>query len=286
MIETKSGREIMRTMLTASNTLGQLQKQMDVISHNIANVDTTGYKKQSATFTDLLVQQFHNQPDDASEIGRLTSNGIRQGSGAKLAQIMSVMTQGSLQGTDRELDVAFTKEGQFFRISVGTETREVQYTRDGSFYLTPVSNDELMLVTSDGNLVLDEDDNPIVINGQAKEYKIDPNGRLIVSMDNGTEQSFNLGVSLVNNPQFLERKGNNLLGLPETVADINDGEIVTNLTGPDRGQISMQQGVLEQSNVDLSKEMTDLIQVQRSYQFQARSINMADQMMGLINGIR
>jgi flagellar basal-body rod protein FlgG len=63
-------------------------------------------------------------------------------------------------------------------------------------------------------------------------------------------------------------------------------EIVMELTGQDRDQISIKQGALEQSNVDLSKEMTDLIQVQRSYQFQARSINMADQMMGLINGIR
>ena len=145
-----------------------------------------------------------------------------------------------------------------------------------------------MLVTSDGNPVLDENNNPIDINGQAKEYKIDPNGSMIVSMANGNEQSFNLGVSLVNKPQFLELKGNNLLGLPENVADLNVGrdEIVTNLNGPDRDQISMEQGALEQSNVDLSKEMTDLIQVQRSYQFQARSINMADQMMGLINGIR
>lgn len=278
-----------RTMLTATNTLSQLQKQMDVISHNIANVDTTGYKKQSATFTDLLVQQFQNQPDVASETGRLTPNGIRQGSGAKLAQIMTVMTQGGLKSTERELDAAFTKEGQVFRISVQTETgMDVQYTRDGSFYLTPVSNNELMLVTSNGNPILDENNDLIVINGQAKEYKIDPNGSMIVSMANGNMQSFNLGVSLVNKPQFLELKGNNLLGLPENIADLNVGidEIITELNGPDRDQISIEQGSLEQSNVDLSKEMTDLIQVQRSYQFQTRSINMADQMMGLINGIR
>jgi flagellar basal-body rod protein FlgG len=276
-------------MLTATNTLSQLQKQMDVISHNIANVDTTGYKKQSATFTDLLVQQFQNQPDVASETGRLTPNGIRQGSGAKLAQIMTVMTQGGLKSTERELDAAFTKEGQVFRISVQTETgMDVQYTRDGSFYLTPVSNNELMLVTSNGNPILDENNDLIVINGQAKEYKIDPNGSMIVSMANGNMQSFNLGVSLVNKPQFLELKGNNLLGLPENIADLNVGidEIITELNGPDRDQISIEQGSLEQSNVDLSKEMTDLIQVQRSYQFQTRSINMADQMMGLINGIR
>jgi flagellar basal-body rod protein FlgG len=278
-----------RTMLTATNTLSQLQKQMDVISHNIANVDTTGYKKQSATFTDLLVQQFQNQPDVASEIGRLTPNGIRQGSGAKLAHIMTVMTQGGLKSTERKLDTAFTKEGQFFRISVQTETgMDVQYTRDGSFYLTPVSTNEMMLVTSDGNPVLDENNDLIVINGQAKEYKIDPNGSMIVSMANGNMQSFNLGVSLVNKPQFLELKGNNLLGLPKNIADLNVGidEIVMELNGPDRDQISIEQGSLEQSNVDLSKEMTDLIQVQRSYQFQTRSINMADQMMGLINGIR
>jgi len=278
-----------RTYITATNTLSQLQKQMDVISNNIANVDTTGYKKRTASFTDLLVQEFQNQGDPANEVGRLTPNGIRQGSGAKLSQVQMVITQGSLKNTDRALDTAFTKEGQFYRVLVQNENgSDIQYTRDGAFYLSPTGENEMLLVNSNGNQILDENDNPIIINGQAKEYQINENGSLLVYMNNGGQQSFNLGVTRVDKPQFLEQKGNNLLGLPANMAELNvtREDILTDLTGIDRNQISIKQGALEQSNVDLSKEMTDLIQVQRSYQFQARSINLADQMMGLVNGIR
>lgn len=273
-------------MITATNTLGQLQKQMDVISHNIANVDTNGYKARTTTFTDLLTQQFQNQPNDAEEVVRLTPNGIRQGVGARLSQIGMVMTQGSLDNTGRALDIALTKEGQFFRVSLQNETgNEIVYTRDGAFYFTPTAENEVMLVTNNGHPVLDENDQLIIINGQAKEYKIEDTGRMIVTMENGEQQNIQLGITSVEKPQFLALKGNNLLGLPENFADLDIGieEILTDL-GPD--QISLKQGALEQSNVDLSKEMTDLIQTQRSYQFQARSINLADQMMGLINGIR
>ena len=107
-------------------------------------------------------------------------------------------------------------------------------------------------------------------------------------MYDGTSQEVNLGVVLVKKPQFLEQKGGNLLGLP---ADLNglgvtEADILTELTGPLRNQVSIQQGVLEQSNVDMSKEMTDLINVQRGYQFHAKTITLADQMLGLVNGIR
>jgi flagellar basal-body rod protein FlgG len=279
------GESMNRTMLTATNTLTQLQKQMDVIGHNMANVDTTGFKRREATFTDLLVQQMNNQGNVANEIGRLTPNGIRQGSGAKLGQIQMVLTQGSLKTTNRDLDTAFTKEGLFYRVRVQNQdgSYDTQYTRDGAFYLSPLSATENMLVTSDGHPVLNDNDEPITINGQAKGYQITESGALIVPMENGGKQTHNLGVTLVNKPQFLEQKGNNRLGLPENVVGEN---ILTDLNGALRNQISIQQGTLEQSNVELSKEMTDLINVQRSYQFQSRSINLADQMMGLINGIR
>jgi flagellar basal-body rod protein FlgG len=274
-----------RTMLTATNTLNQLQNKMDVISHNIANVDSTGFKRKQATFTDLMVQQFQNQSDPQSEVGRLTPNGIRQGTGARLAQISSVGSLGSIKTTDRQLDMALTKEGQMFRVLVqGENGSEVQYTRDGAFYLTPVSETENMLVTSAGYPVLDENNDTILISAEANEFQLQGNGNLVV---NGGA-SIPLGVSFVNHPQFLVQTGANLLGLPDNLADlnVNEADVITNLIGPARNEISMRQGALEQSNVDLSKEMTDLIEVQRSYQFQTRSISIADQMMGLVNGIR
>ncbi|WP_338473287.1 flagellar hook-basal body protein [Niallia sp. XMNu-256] len=273
-------------MITAPNTLSQLQKQMDVIGHNVANVRTNGYKARTTTFTDLLFQQFETGSEAAREVGRLSPNGVRQGVGAKVAQAQVVMTQGSLENTGRALDLALTKEGQFFRVSVQHEAgREIQYTRDGAFYLTTTSENEVMMVTSSGHPILDENNELIVINGQAKEYRVDESGTINVHLENDDQQVFQLGVSQVEKPQFLELKGNNLLGVPTNMGELNVGieEIVTDLTDD---QVSLKQGALEKSNVDAAKEMTDLIGAQRLYQFQARSINMADQMMGLINGIR
>ncbi|KON86156.1 flagellar basal body rod protein FlgG [Sporosarcina globispora] len=273
-----------RTMITATNTLAQLQKQMDIVSHNVANMDTAGYKRREANFTDLLFQQFNNQRNLNAEEVRLTPAGIRQGVGAKLAQSQIVLQQGALKATERPLDLAFTKEGQYFRVLEQTEDgAAMRYTRAGAFYLTPVSDNETMLVTGDGYPVLDENNNSIIINGQAKNFKVTETGSFLAEAANGAIQEFNLGVVLINKPQFLEQQGNNLLGLPDGAA----GEgIFTELNGALRGQIGMAQGSLEQSNVDMSKEMTDLINLQRAYQFQSRSVSMADQMMGLINGIR
>ncbi|MFE8701811.1 flagellar hook-basal body protein [Cytobacillus sp. FJAT-54145] len=278
-----------RTMITATNTLTQLQKQMDMISNNMANIDTNGFKRREATFTELLYQQFNNQPNVNDEANRLTPNGIRQGTGAKLAQAQLVMAQGSIKQTDRPLDTSFIQEGQLYKVVVQSENgNDILYTRDGAFHLSPLGENELLLVTGDGNPILDENDNPIVINGEPKDYSISENGQLTVTMSDGENQVYNLGVVQVNKPQFLEQKGNNLYGLPANFEGLNVPieDIFTELVGPLRDQIGIRQGALEQSNVDMSKEMTELINVQRSYQFQSRSITIADQMMGLVNGIR
>lgn len=273
-----------RTMITASNTLTQLQKQMDLFSNNMANVDTTGYKKQNGTFTDMLFQQFNNQKDETQEVNRLTPNGIRQGVGAKLAQTQLVMTQGSIQASDRVLDTALTKEGQLYRVLVQDGgTTEVRYTRDGAMYLSPVSDNENMLVTKEGHAILDENNNPILLNNNVKDYIFSSTGTLTVQFNNGGQETINLGISYANNPQSLEKTGDNLYRLSD-MADEN--EAIMDLNGARRSEIAMKQNALEQSNVDISKEMVNLIATQRSYQFQSRSISLADQMMGLVNGIR
>ncbi len=273
-----------RTMITATNTLAQLQKQMDIVSHNIANIDATGYKRREANFTDLLFQQYNNQKNMDFETERFTPPGIRQGVGAKVGQSQIVMKQGALKTTERPLDMALTKEGQYFRVlEQSNEESAVRFTRDGAFHLTPISENETMLVTGNGYPVLDENNNSIIIDGQAKNFRVTENGRFIAEGAYGAVQEFYLGVVQLNKPQFLEQKGENLLGLPDGV---EGEEIFTELNGALRGQIGMAQGALEQSNVEMSKEMTDLINLQRAYQFQSRSVSMADQMMGLVNGIR
>ncbi len=278
-------------MITATNTLSQLQKQMDIISHNLANIDTAGYKRREASFTDLLVQEFRNQPIDRLEPqNRMTPFYIRQGTGARLGQVQMNLAQGSLKSTGRDLDTAFTAEGQFYRVMVPNEKggTDMRLTRNGALYLSPVSENETMLVNSDGHAILNESGQPITIAGNVKTIKINETGQFTAEFYNGTTQTVNLSVVLVEKPQFLEQKGGNLLGLPDNLADlgVTEEQILTQLTGPQRNRISVQQGSLEQSNVDMSKEMTDLINVQRGYQFHAKSITLADQMLGLVNGIR
>lgn len=255
----------------------------------MANLDTNGYKRREATFSELMVQEFNNQRREEAENNRLTPNGIRQGTGAKLAQAQLVMTQGAIKQTDRALDTAFTKEGQLYKVLVQTDAgAEIQYTRNGALYLSPLGENELALVTADGHSIVDEDNNPIYIEGEPTEYQFDEHGVLTVTMLDETTAQFNLGVVQVNKPQFLEARGNNLYSLPINFEQLNVGleEIMTDLTGGLRNEVGIQQRALEQSNVDMAKEMTELMNTQRAYQFQSRAVSIADQMLGLVNGIR
>ncbi|MGR3766112.1 flagellar hook-basal body protein [Rossellomorea sp. NS-SX7] len=278
-----------RTMITATNTLGQLQKQMDMIGHNLSNAETYGYKRREATFAEMMVQNVRNQENTDKDIGRLTPLGIRSGTGAKLSQAQLILSQGSLKSTGRSLDFAFTNERQFFKVlAQDGDANAVRYTRDGAFFVSPMGNGESMLVNGNGYPVLDEDDNYITFSEDASSFQLGDNGVLTISGQNGQQEQVNLGIVSIEKPQFLSQYGSNLVGLPENMnqLDVDADEVLTNLIGGARTDISMVQNSLEASNVDIGKEMTDMLNVQRSYQFQARSISLADQMMGLVNGIR
>ncbi|OLN24149.1 flagellar biosynthesis protein FlgG [Domibacillus antri] len=260
-----------RTMINAVNALSQLQKRMDVTSNNVANMNTTGYKRSDAAFRDLVHQQTNNLNRQTEDIGRLTPLGIRLGVGAMMAQAQMVGTQGALQQTGRALDFALSQPNQFFKVLVQNEdgTGRVHYTRDGSFSITPAGGENVMLVTSEGYPVLDEANNPIVM---TPEEMAEQAGGLI-------------GLIQVDKPQFLERTGDNLFVLPEDPA-VAEGQVLRDLNAAEREASGIQAGFLEMSNVDFSKEMSDLMMTQRSYQFQSKAISIADQMLGLINGVR
>jgi flagellar basal-body rod protein FlgG len=281
---------VLRSMITAANTMNQLQQQLDVISNNIANINTNGYKKREANFGELLVQQFNNLPRE--QANRLTPDGVRRGVGAKLAETSIVLKQGTVVDTGRSLDVALTKEGQFFRVLVQTENGEeaIRYTRAGAFYLSPSANNQnqLMLVTSEGYPVLDSRNEPILIHDGFKDIQISATGAVNVTAPNGeVMQTFDLGVTTILRPQLLQSLGENLYGLPNlNELNVNEADVAVNMVGNLRQAISVRQGALEQSNVDLTTEMTDMLITQRSYQMNAKSISLSDQMMGLINGIR
>ncbi len=278
-------------MINASNTMTQLQQQLDLISHNMSNVNTTGYKRQEANFSELLYQQFNNQSNKQEEIGRNTPLGIRQGSGAKLANTSIQMASGALKQTGRVLDVALSEDNHFFKVLVNENGQQaVRYTRDGSFQLTRTNNtDEWMLADSNGNAVADSNNVPIVVRGPVKEVRIDANGNFTAVPQNEAlaEQTFQLGVVEVNRPHLLQGKGNNLFGFPNLKAlNLAVQDVVEEVEGADRAGLNIRQGALEESNVDMASEMTELMIAQKSYQFNSKSISVADQMMGLVNGLR
>lgn len=279
---------MLRTMVTATNTLSQIQHQLDTISSNIANSNTHGYKAQQANFSEMLYQQFNN--DEYDRTVRDTPVGIRYGVGAQIGQIQSNQSQGSIQITDRDLDFALTTKNQYFNVLMQNDAGEVRtaYTRNGSFYVTPTEPGIVSLVNSDGYQVADANGQPITFPDDVSQFTMNSDGSLVASYQNGTTLSFQLGISSLQKPQVMEQlQGGTYIGLPENLDELGytEQQILTDLQGANR-QVGIQKGALEMSNVDLSKEMTNLIQAQRSYQFNTRAVTIADQMLGLINGIR
>lgn len=279
---------MLRTMITATNTLSQNQQQLDVISNNIANSNTVGYKTKQANFQELLYQQYNNDKLDPTL--RQSPVGIRYGVGAHISQIQSNEKQGNLKQTDRDLDIAMTTPNMYFNILMpdGDGTRTV-FTRQGNFYVSPLENGTVLLVNGDGYPVADANGNAITMPDNVSQFTVSPTGTLTANYPDGTSESFDLGITEIQKPQLMEHiNGGAYIGEPENLAELGYAlqDVLTNLNGANRSRASMQNGALEMSNVDLSKEMTNLIATQRSYQFNSRAVTIADQMLGLINGIR
>lgn len=278
---------MLRTMTTATNTLNQLQQQLDLIGNNLSNSATHGYKSSDAKFHELLYQQFNN--DKADTAPRQSPLGIRYGSGAVLGQAQMNWKVGSLQTTDRQLDFALTEPKQYFNLIMpGEDGEQTVYTRQGNFYISPVANGQAMLVNSDGYPVANSAGLPITFADDVTNYGVDANGMLELTHTNGTVERVELGVTVMQRPNLMQRLSATNFGVPENLVDlgVTQQEILTNLLGASRNEVSISNGMLEASNVNYEKEMTDLITVQRSYQFNARTVTLADQMLGLINGIR
>lgn len=279
---------MLRTMITATNTMSQLQSQIDIIGNNLSNTGTHGYKAKDAKFQELLYQQFNN--DKLDRVERDSPTGIRYGVGAALAQTQMNWKQGSLQSTDRDLDFAFQEPKQYFNVLMpdGVDGQQTAYTRQGAFYVSPMENGELMLVNGDGYPVANTDGQVITIPDGVTDFSVNETGILTATYPDGTTQLRELAVSVLQKPNAMEHLSATYIAMPDNLEELglNAEDIMTDLLGADRGEIAMANRMLELSNVDTSKEMTDLMTAQRSYQFNARSITIADQMLGLINGIR
>ena len=275
---------MIRTMTTAVNTMNQLQNNLDIIGNNLSNIGTHGYKSNQASFQEMLYQQFNN--DKADTAPRQSPAGIRYGVGAMLGQTQMNWKVGTLQMTERDLDFALTEPKQYFNVIVqGAQGPETVYTRQGNFYLSPTQGNQVALVDAEGNAVADRNGNGITFTGPINNMELQPDGTLVAKSANGADQTAQLAITLVEKPNALTRLSSTHFTLPENMAELNltEADLLTELDGSDVG---IRQGALEGSNVDYQKEMTDLINVQRSYQFNSRSVSIADQMLGLVNSIR
>ena len=274
-------------MNSAANSMRELQKKVDVIANNISNVTTHGYKRQEANFSDTLVQSITRQAGAENEIGRLTPNGLRIGSGVKIGQTTLRDEQGSLQQTGRQLDFNIQGSG-FFRVSNGDNTF---YTKDGSFQTQPVLNsNQVNLVTANGDAVLDVNNNPISFDADYSNIKVAQNGAIEISYKTAGKPAdqVQLSVADIARPNLLENVGGNRYELPGTEGEqIANGTLrIIDLSAQNGGAIRVGQNALEMSNVDLTEEMTELIATQRLIQSQGKAISFADDMMGLTNSIR
>jgi flagellar basal-body rod protein FlgG len=266
-----------QSMITASATMGQLQKRLDTIANNLANSDTIGFKKRQATFAELLYQQVQNQPN--TEQTKTTPNGIRVGSGASVTATTQILTQGSLKVTDRSLDLALLGENLLFEIQGNGGEAPTQYTRSGAFYLSPFG-ENLALVTADGRSVMGQD-GPIVLPGDTKSIEIDDRGAVQAVLTNGSTVGIdNIKIVQALKPQYLQAAGDNTFQIDPEM----DENLIVQALQPQNSVV--KQGALEQSNVDIGQEMVQLLETQRAFQLNAKSISYANDMMGIVTSIR
>ncbi|RKL68027.1 flagellar biosynthesis protein FlgG [Salipaludibacillus neizhouensis] len=274
-----------QSMINSAVTMGQLQLKLDTTGNNLANVNTTGFKRSDTSFADLLFQQVNNQSAANQEVGRLTPNGIRVGSGAAVAQTAVRFEQGSISQSGREFDVALTEPGYFFELAE-TPGGDRQFTRDGAFYLSPNPNNNTQnfLVNSQGDYVLSAAGEPIELPSSYDDFQINEEGAITVTLNDGTlVDAGQLQLVNITKPQLLASIGENNYVLPDL--DALDTDLADVLEEAAGAQVFMQ-SALETSNVDSAKEMTDMMEAQRSYQFNSKAISITDQMMGLVTNLR
>lgn len=280
------------SLYISSGALQAYQQKIDTTANNVANVNTTGYKKRDQSFSEILTTRLNNQVPVRGEVGRLTPNGLRVGHGARTGLTQINMEQGQAIQTNNPFDLMINGKG-FFQIGLGSTkggaVDEVRYTRDGSFHLSPNPDNprSYHLVHANGGYLLNQNGNPLQLDDRY-EVNIQPNGQIQLRNKNGNGNSFistqQVGMVNIDNPSLLKNMGDNQYAIDQATlpAGTTINDVVTNMLNDD---IQLTSGFLEGSNVDLTKEMTDLMTSQRSFQMNARAVSYADQMMGIANSI-
>lgn len=254
---------MIRSLWIAKTGLEAQQTQLDVITNNLANVGTTGFKRSRAVFEDLLYQNIRQPGAQSSQQTQLPS-GLQLGTGVRAVAAERLHIQGNLQQTGNDKDLAIQGSG-FFQVSMPDGT--LAYTRDGSFQV----DSQGQLVTASGYVVQPT----ISIDPAAQSFTVGRDGT--VSQTVGTppvsSQIGSLQLASFMNSAGLSAKGENLY-----VETASSGAPVVN--APDsNGMGYLSQGYIETSNVNVVEEMTNMIQAQRAYEINSKAVTASDQML-------
>jgi flagellar basal-body rod protein FlgG len=254
----------MQALHTAATGMAAQELNVQVISNNIANLRTTGFKKQTAAFQDLIYEHVRRVGAQASDQGTILPVGVDIGGGVKTVGTPRSMTQGTLSQTGNDLDLAISGEG-FFKILMPDGT--YQYTRDGTFQM----DNQGRVVTAQGNPVQPT----ITIPNNASGITVSEQGQVSVTLPGSSSSSIvgQIGVTRFINKAGLQPVGSNQFTETPSSGPPQDG------TANSEGYGKITQGSLEQANVDVVSEMSDLIAAQRAYEMNAKVISAADQMM-------
>ncbi|MFP6212671.1 flagellar basal-body rod protein FlgG [Helicobacter pylori] len=261
---------MLRSLYSATSGMLAQQTHIDTTSNNIANVNTTGFKKSRADFNDLFYQAMQYAGTNTSNT-TLSPDGMEVGLGVRPSAITKMFSQGSPKETENNLDVAITGKG-FFQVQLPDGT--TAYTRSGNFKLDEQGN----LVTSEGYLLIPQ----IILPEDTTQVNIGVDGTVSVTQGLQTTSNVIGQITLANfvNPAGLHSMGDNLFSITNASGDA----IVGN---PDsQGLGKLRQGFLELSNVRLVEEMTDLITAQRAYEANSKSIQTADAMLQTVNSLK
>ncbi|MCQ2844923.1 flagellar basal-body rod protein FlgG [Helicobacter pylori] len=261
---------MLRSLYSATSGMLAQQTHIDTTSNNIANVNTTGFKKSRADFNDLFYQAMQYAGTNTSNT-TLSPDGMEVGLGVRPSAITKMFSQGSPKETENNLDVAITGRG-FFQVQLPDGT--TAYTRSGNFKLDEQGN----LVTSEGYLLIPQ----ITLPEDTTQVNIGVDGTVSVTQGLQTTSNVIGQITLANfvNPAGLHSMGDNLFSITNASGDA----IVGN---PDsQGLGKLRQGFLELSNVRLVEEMTDLITAQRAYEANSKSIQTADAMLQTVNSLK
>lgn len=270
---------MMRALWTGASGMTAQQTNLDTISNNFSNINTAAYKKEQAQFSSLLYQKIQTKTTDSEGNAKPVIGQV--GSGVRTAGIVSVFTQGALQESSNDWDLAIEGNGMFM---VRDANGETAYTRNGNFGLA-IGTDGVVLANSDGYPVLDTNKNVISFDNKldVSKIEIDEYGNLMYPDANNVLQSMNISIGLAqfNNFSGLEKAGGSLYYESEA-----SGQPRLESEDAALKKSKVHSGYLEGSNVETANEIVNLIVAQRAYEMNSKTIQAADEMLSQANNLR